>query len=498
VDAGVIGPPPDSVASPAQFVCGTDGVSDATEERKARTRGEIEYLGMWHTHPRMRAHASLTDVSGMLGLVANQDAREAVMLIVGGRIGAEELSGFVFNGDQLRSDERRIEIVVRSKPTDVAPQPARSTRDVGLALSGGGSRALAFHLGCLRALHDRDVLSRTRIVSGVSGGALMAALYSYGVGSFDEFDARVVELLRRGLHRPVARRALLSKRLPQDVATRAIAGSGAALGAMASRAGIPGATQRGMRRWVSRTEAFEDVLMEVLGDGLLKQSRRHEGLDVVINACDLKTGTAFRFGSRESSNSRLGRLSESPAVATAVAASAAYPLLLPALDRTWEFVKRDGSTARERVVLADGGVYDNSGTSCLKPGRSASYTYNVFPVDYIIACDAGRGQLAEKVPFHMVSRVNRAFEASFRKLQDSSRSYLHAAAENGELKGFVMPYLGQIDARLPWAPPGLVSRADVADYPTDFAAMDAATVDVLTARGETLTRLLIERWCPDL
>ena len=494
------GPPPDSFASPVQFVCGTDGVREATNERKARTRGEVEYLGMWHTHPRMKARASLTDVSGMLGLVAAQDAREAVMLIVGGRLGAEELSGYVFNGDRLRAGPSRIEIVIDSKPTAVAVKRPEDepSRDIGLALSGGGSRALAFHLGCLRALHDRGVLPRVRVVSGVSGGALMAALYSYGHGSFEEFDARVVELLRVGLHRRVARRAVLSRRLPQDVATRVIAGSLAAAGAAASRSGIPRANDLQMRRWVSRTDAFEDVLMQVVGEGALDQPRRNEGLDVVINACDLRTGTAFRFGSRESSSSRLGRLSEAPAVATAVAASAAYPVLLPALDRTWEFVRRDGTKSRERVVLTDGGVYDNSGTSCLKPGRDPAYTYNIFPVDYIIACDAGRGRLAEKLPFHAIPRINRAFEASFRKLQDASRAYLHAAVENGELKGFVMPYLGQIDGRLPWAPPDLVRRSEVADYPTDFAAMDTESVEALTARGELLSRLLIERWCPDI
>ncbi|WP_179199448.1 patatin-like phospholipase family protein, partial [Streptomyces viridochromogenes] len=49
------------------------------------------------------------------------------------------------------------------------------TRTLGLALSGGGSRAAAFHLGCLRALHDRDLLDSIRVVSGISGGSLLAA-----------------------------------------------------------------------------------------------------------------------------------------------------------------------------------------------------------------------------------------------------------------------------------------------------------------------------------
>src|SRR3546814_1286445 len=36
---------------------------------------------------------------------------------------------------------------------------------IGLALSGGGSRAIAFHLGCLRALHDRGVLPKVSVLS---------------------------------------------------------------------------------------------------------------------------------------------------------------------------------------------------------------------------------------------------------------------------------------------------------------------------------------------
>ena len=49
---------------------------------------------------------------------------------------------------------------------------------LGLALSGGGSRATAFHLGCLRALHDLGVLNQVKILSTVSGGSVIGALPS--------------------------------------------------------------------------------------------------------------------------------------------------------------------------------------------------------------------------------------------------------------------------------------------------------------------------------
>lgn len=51
-------------------------------------------------------------------------------------------------------------------------------------------------------------------------------------------------------------------------------------------------------------------------------------------------------------------------VAHAVAASAAYPLFLPAFDETLTFEK-DGTFKSSCVILTDGGVYDNLGLGCL-------------------------------------------------------------------------------------------------------------------------------------
>ena len=81
------------------------------------------------------------------------------------------------------------------------------TTRIGLALSGGGFRATAFGLGALRALHDRDVLDKINVVSGISGGSLLTAMWAYGPQRFDEFDDTVTALLRGGLQAELARRA---------------------------------------------------------------------------------------------------------------------------------------------------------------------------------------------------------------------------------------------------------------------------------------------------
>jgi NTE family protein len=48
-------------------------------------------------------------------------------------------------------------------------------------------------------------------------------------------------------------------------------------------------------------------------------------------------------------------------VALAVAASAAYPVLLPAVDRELRFVDQEGRQPVARVLLTDGGIFDNLG-----------------------------------------------------------------------------------------------------------------------------------------
>ncbi|WP_369830879.1 patatin-like phospholipase family protein, partial [Mycobacterium sp. 1245852.3] len=76
---------------------------------------------------------------------------------------------------------------------------------IGLALSGGGFRATAFGLGCLRALADRDLLRHVRVVSGISGGSLLAAMWAYGPEDFAEFEASVISLLHSGLQAELVR-----------------------------------------------------------------------------------------------------------------------------------------------------------------------------------------------------------------------------------------------------------------------------------------------------
>jgi len=82
------------------------------------------------------------------------------------------------------------------------PSHDEGASKVGIALSGGGSRAMAFHLGCLRALDELGTLSKARVLATVSGGSVIGAMYAVHDGSFAEFEERVRSVLRIGFVRP--------------------------------------------------------------------------------------------------------------------------------------------------------------------------------------------------------------------------------------------------------------------------------------------------------
>jgi NTE family protein len=384
---------------------------------------------------------------------------------------------------------------------------------IGLALSGGGSRAIAFHLGCLRALHDRGILDKVSVLSGVSGGSVIAALYAYSDEPFEAFARRVEEALSRGMVWGIAREAFLTFELPKIVVATVLAGVAAILVRTLQLFGwllslmklqpkwlgtISGQILDVAPRFASFTTAFERHLVRrYFGDRRMDAVARR-ALSVVINAAELRTETAFRYGSIESGCWRFGRLTETPRVATAVAASAAFPAFLPALDHYLTFTK-SGAETKHRAIIADGGVYDNLGVSCMLPGRSSEFSTNALPVDFIIACDAGHGMPSgTRRPTFWVSRMLATVMTIHRRTQTMTQNLLHRMATSGEIQGFLMPYLGQRDSALPVRPADLVTRDQVLDYPTNFNPMSKGNIEKLSKRGEQLTRCLVDTYAPEL
>lgn len=386
-----------------------------------------------------------------------------------------------------------------------------STPKIGLSLSGGGSRAIAFHLGCLRALHELGVMDKVKVLSTVSGGSVVGALYSENQGSFSDFEARVRGILSRGLVKPSIKKVLTTTEGLRAVYCWTLLFIVNTFTFLVSRATwgvsflMPPARRHEwrvttmstpIRRFASRTTILRRVFDEDIFKGKRLSDLCPKGPLLIVNAADLRTGSAFYYSPNSSGSWRFGKLaSNNVTLAQAVTASAAYPIFLPALDESLAFDKKDGSRRVERVTLTDGGVYDNLGLTPLWPDRHPDISLNVTDIDSIICCRAGYGLRFDPPSQSFFSRFASAFTCVHNRAQNAAVKRLYDLLGSGHLKNILVPYLGQSDNRLAFPPEDLVTREETHDYPTDFSAMPDEWIEKLSRRGEQLTKALIqEHW----
>lgn len=397
----------------------------------------------------------------------------------------------------------------KATPTNIdecARQEAGASPKIGLALSGGGSRAIAFHLGAMRALDRVGLLSQVSVLSTVSGGSVIGALWARSAVEqpFDDFEVHVRSLLKRGLVRDIVLAAMHPKHLLLWLGTVIVAHPINATVLVArgvvhfvswtlglTRSGAWKRIQPPFCRWASRTTAFERSLRKLFPGSLADGNR--DDLELIVNSCELRTGTAFRFSKRGAANYQLGKAEANRvSLATAVAASAAFPPVLPALDLRLSL----GGANNQRVLLTDGGVYDNLGISALDPAKDPSISALAVKVDFILCSSAGLGRPSElSLPYWLLPRLLAVTGIQFRKLQDSGMAMLHAQKEAKAITGFALAYLGQNDQRLDNRPADFIPRERVNSYPTNFSAMKEEDINALVLRGDQVMTCVLRQHC---
>jgi phospholipase, patatin family len=75
----------------------------------------------------------------------------------------------------------------------------KDKKKIGLALSGGGYRAAAYHVGTLRALHKLGILNKVDVISSVSGGSITTAYYALHKDDYQTFEQGFIARLQRGV-----------------------------------------------------------------------------------------------------------------------------------------------------------------------------------------------------------------------------------------------------------------------------------------------------------
>jgi NTE family protein len=227
---------------------------------------------------------------------------------------------------------------------DKSPQPGTA-----LCLSGGGYRAMLFHLGALWRLNESGYLTKLDRISSVSGGSILASVLgmNWSELAFDEAT---------GVAAPEAFREMLVNPI-RGLAGRSLDWKAVLIGA------LPGSSVSWNLTWMYNQRLFKGATLQSLPS-------KGNGPRIILNATNLQSGVLWRFSQPYSWDYRVGKLVEPEIpLAKAVAASSAFPpVLAPARFRfahsdyepgTGDDLQHPPFTTRP--VLADGGVYDNLG-----------------------------------------------------------------------------------------------------------------------------------------
>lgn len=223
--------------------------------------------------------------------------------------------------------------------------PGQPEEGIGLALSGGGYRAMVFHVGALIRLNEVALLRKIKRISSVSGGSITAGALGTSWKDLQFADDVATNF------------DVFVKRM------RTMAGTTVDAGAIVGGILFPGSISDRVAKAYDRT-LFHGAKLSDLPDDAHPGNPRF-----VINATNVQTAALWRFSRNYMGDYRVG-LVEKPDVslAAAVAASSAFPpILSPSeLDIDQPVVKTPGADLHrppftKTAILSDGGVYDNLG-----------------------------------------------------------------------------------------------------------------------------------------
>lgn len=230
---------------------------------------------------------------------------------------------------------------VRHLPSDAEAAP---TAGKALCLSGGGYRAMMFHVGVFWRLNEAGLLPELDRVSSVSGGSITAGVLAMNWRHLAFDQAGVAQEFRSQLVDPIRTMAETRVDIPS-----VLTGLGLPFSSVSDR------VVKAYRKHLFGKTTLQDM---------------PDRPRFVINATNLESGVLMRFSKPYLADYRVGCVNDPDLpLAVAVAASSAFPPFLSpcTVDLQHEaWVTQEGNDLtdaefRGEIRLSDGGVYDNLG-----------------------------------------------------------------------------------------------------------------------------------------
>jgi len=224
---------------------------------------------------------------------------------------------------------------------------AKPRPGLGLCLSGGGYRAMLFHLGALWRLNELGILRTLARVSSVSGGSITAGVLGLRWKLLAFNEKSVATNFKQNVVTPI-----------RTLAGITIDVSAILKGKFLPRRTVANEVANAYRKNLFGTATLQDLPSD------------SEGPRFVINATNVQTKVLWRFSKPFMGDYRVG-LVRNPRLnlAIAVAASSGFPPFLSPVHLKLHPSDFDLTTQGDLktepynsdVILTDGGVYDNLG-----------------------------------------------------------------------------------------------------------------------------------------
>jgi NTE family protein len=333
---------------------------------------------------------------------------------------------------------------------------------IGLALSGGGFRAAAFHLGVFRRLHSVGLLQAVDLISCVSGGSIAGAFLAAGWNDLPKtLDALETYLKNR------------------SIAVSSVIG------------GL-------LDPFETRTDKLaESYDRDLFGDRTLEDLAG--GPRLYLNATNLATGNLFFFVTGGGNKPRAGfkndivmgdyelgvRDAKRFRLSRAVAASSSFPPVFPPLRLDND--EFPPTPTVEYVTLTDGGVYDNLG---INPHLAHARNQ----LDFAIVSDAGSPFAVDARPTEsgvgVLTSLIQILMEQVRSLQFDRMQHRHAAGKGPR------PLWFSIDSHEGEVQSGDAMLASAVG--TNLARLSTAEMTILTRHAGALVESRLKKYAPEL
>ena len=296
---------------------------------------------------------------------------------------------------------------VESPVSSIDRQEAGPEKGVALCLSGGGYRAMVFHVGVLRRLNDGGYLPILDRISSVSGGSITAGVLGMNWARLSFSQQGIATNFEDLVVKPVRKLAA------HTIDVGSVLGGIFGMGAIADK-------------------IADEYRKFLFGRGTLQDLPDRPRF--VMNATNVQSKSLWRFSKPYMWDWRVGKV-PNPKVelAVAVGASSAFPPVLSPVEldlNESDYEPNSGIGLQHppfttKVILTDGGVYDNLGL------ETAWKRYQT-----VLVSDAGGVYGAEADPDRdWLNHTRRVFDLIDNQVRSLRKRQVIDSFQNGQRTG---------------------------------------------------------------